>query len=94
MLLDHSLQRDGAIIEALSGFARILSGPLAFATSTASSTDWTSLTVSVNSDISGEAGALAALPDEGDRGGGGDVIGGNGCEVGVKQIGYFQRIFS
>ena len=38
--------------------------------SRASSTDWTSLTVSVNSDISGEAGALAALPDE-ERGGGG-----------------------
>ena len=37
--------------------------------SRASSTDWTSLTVSVNSDISGEAGALAALLD--DEGGGG-----------------------
>ena len=34
-------------------------------TSRASNTDWTSLTVTVNSDISGEAGALAALPDEG-----------------------------
>ena len=33
--------------------------------SRASSTDWTSLTVSVNSDISVEAGALLALPDEG-----------------------------
>ena len=33
-------------------------------TSRASSKDWTSLTVGVNSDISGEAGALAALPDE------------------------------
>ena len=29
-------------------------------TSRASSTDWTSLTESVNSDISGEAGALAS----------------------------------
>ena len=36
--------------------------------SMASSTDWTSLTVSVNSDISGEAGTLAALPDERGRG--------------------------
>ena len=36
-------------------------------TSRALSTDWTSLTVSVNSDISGEAGALAALPDEGGK---------------------------
>ena len=43
-------------------------------TSRASSTDWTSLTVSVNSDISVEAGALAALPDEG-KGGGGGVSG-------------------
>ena len=34
-------------------------------TSRASSRDWTSLTGSINSDISGEAGALAALPDEG-----------------------------
>ena len=33
--------------------------------SRASSTDWTSLTVSVNSDISGEAGASVAFPDEG-----------------------------
>ena len=32
-------------------------------TSRVSNTDWTSLTVSVNSDISGEAGVLAALPD-------------------------------
>ena len=46
---------------------------MAFVTSRASSTDWTSLTVSVNSDISGEAGALAALSDEG----GGDVMGEN-----------------
>ena len=37
---------------------------MAFVTSRASSTDWTSIIVSVNSDISGEAGALAALPDE------------------------------
>ena len=43
-----------------------------FVTSRASSTDWTSLTVSVNSDISGEAGTLAALPGErGGEGGGG-----------------------
>ena len=34
-------------------------------TSRALSMDRTSLTVSINSDISGEAGALAALPDEG-----------------------------
>ena len=38
---------------------------MAFVTFRPSSTDWTSLTVSVNSDISGEAGALAAIPDEG-----------------------------
>ena len=38
---------------------------MAFVTSSASSTDWNSLTVSVNSDISGEAGVLAALPDQG-----------------------------
>ena len=38
---------------------------MAFVTSSASSTDWTSLTVSVNSDKSGEAGALVALPDQG-----------------------------
>ena len=44
---------------------------MAFVTSMASSTDWTSQTVSVNSDISGEAGALVALPDEGRGGGGG-----------------------
>ena len=69
----NSLQRDAAIIEAVSlrSFAGILlSGLVAFVTSTASSTDWTSLTVSVNSDISGEAGASAALPDEGHGGGG------------------------
>ena len=36
-------------------------------TSRASSTDWTSRTVSVNSDISGDAGVLAALPNEGGR---------------------------
>ena len=59
---------------ALGNFAGILSGPVAFVTSRALSTDWTSLTVSVNSDISGEAGALAALPDEG---GGGGVMGEN-----------------
>ena len=34
-------------------------------TSRALSTDWISLTVRVNSDLSGEAGALAALSDEG-----------------------------
>ena len=34
----------------------------------ASSTDWTSPTMSVNSDISREAGALVALPDEGEGG--------------------------
>ena len=58
----NSLQRDGAT-EAVSlrRFAGILSGPVAFLTARASSTDWTSLTVSVNSDITGEAGALAAL---------------------------------
>ena len=38
-------------------------------TSRASCTDWTSLTVSVHSDISGEAGALAPLLDERGRGG-------------------------
>ena len=69
----NSLQRDGAITEAVSlrSFAGILSGPVAFVTSRASSTDWTSLTVSVNSDISEEVGALAALPDE-EGGGGGE----------------------
>ena len=36
-------------------------------TSTASSTDWTSLTLIVNSVISGEAGALARPRDEGGR---------------------------
>ena len=45
-------------------------------TSWASRTDWTSLTVSVNSDISGETGALATLPDEA-GGGGGGVMGEN-----------------
>ena len=61
----NSLQRDGAITEAVSlrSFAGILSGPVAFVTLRVSSKDWTSLAVSVNSDISGEAGALAALPD-------------------------------
>ena len=48
---------------------------MAFVTSSASSTDWTSLTVSANSDISGEAGALAALPDKRRGGGGGGVMG-------------------
>ena len=43
---------------------------MAFVTSKASSTDWPSLTVSVNLDISGEAGTLAGLPDEGGGGGG------------------------
>ena len=55
----NSLQRDGAITEAFSlrFFAGILSGPVAFVTLRASSTDWTSLlvTVSVNSDTPGEA---------------------------------------
>ena len=62
----NSLQKDGAITEAVSlrSFAGILSGPVAFVTSRASSTNWTSLTVNVNSHISGEAGALAAPPDE------------------------------
>ena len=71
-LLTDSLQRDGAITEAVSlrSLAVILSGPVAFEKSRASSTDWTSLTANVNSDISGEAGALAALPDNGGRGGG------------------------
>ena len=52
----NSLQRDSAITEAVSlrSFAGILSGPVAFVTSRASSTDWTSLTVRVNSDISGD----------------------------------------
>ena len=68
----NSLQRDGAITEAVSlrSFAEILSGLVAFMTSRASITDWTSLTVSVISDISGKGGALAALPDEGKGGGG------------------------
>ena len=44
-------------------------------TSRASSTNWTSLTVRANSNISGEAGAFAELPDEG--GGGGGVMGEN-----------------
>ena len=44
--------------------------------SRASSTDWTSLTVNVNSDISGKAGALTTLPD-GWGGGGGGVMGEN-----------------
>ena len=45
-------------------------------TSRASRTDWTSRAVSVNSDISGETGALVALPDEGEgRGGGGGCHG-------------------
>ena len=64
----NSLQRDGA------SFAGILSGPVAIVTSRASNTDWTSLTVSVNSDISGEAGALAALPVQGGGGGGGGGV--------------------
>ena len=61
----NSLQRRGAVTEAVSlrSFTGILSGPVAFVTSRASNTDWTSLTVKVNSDISGETGALAALPD-------------------------------
>ena len=69
----NSLQRDGAITEAVSlrSFAGILSGAVALVTSRASSADWTLLTVSVNSDISGEAGALATLPNDGGRGGGG-----------------------
>ena len=46
-----------------------LSGPVVFVTPSDLSTDFTSLTVRVNSDISGEAGALAALPDEGGGGG-------------------------
>ena len=50
-----------------------LSGPVAFVTPSDLSTDFTSLTVRVNSDISGEAGALAALPDEGGGGGGGSA---------------------
>ena len=54
----NSLQRDGAITEAVSlrSFAGILSCPVAFVTSRASNTDWTALTVGVNSDLSGEAG--------------------------------------
>ena len=53
----NSLQRDSAITEAgfLRSFAGILSGQVVFVTSRASSTDsWTSLSVSVNSDISEE----------------------------------------
>ena len=75
----NSLQRGGAITEAVSlrSFAGILSGPVTFVTSRTSNTDWTSLTVNVNSDISGEAGALAALQDEGGGGGGGGVMGEN-----------------
>ena len=46
-------------------------------TSRASRTGWTSLTVSVNSDISGEARALAALPDEEKEVGGGGIMGKN-----------------
>ena len=45
---------------------------MAFVTSSASSTDWTSLNLSVNSDISGEAGALAAHQTEGGVGRGGE----------------------
>ena len=72
----NSLQRDGVITETVSlrSFARILSGPVAFVTSRSSSTDWTLRP------ISGEAGALAALLDEGEGGGGGErggVMGGN-----------------
>ena len=50
----NSLQRDGAITEAVSlgSFAGILSCPVAFVTSRASNTDWTALTVGVK----GEAG--------------------------------------
>ena len=72
----NSLQRDAAITEAVSlrSFAGILSGPVAFVTSRASTTYWTSLTVSVYSHISGEAGALAALSDEGRVGGGGGGV--------------------
>ena len=70
----NSVQRDGAITEAV--FAGILSGPVAFVTSRASTTYWSSLTVSVYSHISGEAGALAALSDEGRVGvGEGGVMG-------------------
>ena len=83
----NSLQRDGAIskVVSLRSFAGILLGPVAFVTSRASSMDWTSLTVKVNSDISGDAGALATLLDECVGGGGGwrreGVMGENGCEV-------------
>ena len=43
-----------------------------------SSTDYTSLTVSVNSNTSGKAGELAVLPDEGGGGGGrGEIMGEN-----------------
>ena len=47
---------------------------MTFVTSRASRTDWTSLTVRVNSNISREAGALAALTDEGGGGGGGEGV--------------------
>ena len=72
-LFKNSLQRYSAVTEATSlrSFAWVLSGPVAFVTLRASGTDWTSLTVRVNSDILGETGALAALPDEGGGGGGG-----------------------
>ena len=48
----NSLQRDGAITEVVSliSYAGILSGPVAFVTSRASNTGWTSPSVSVNSD--------------------------------------------
>ena len=58
----NSLQTDGAITEAVSlrNFAGISSDPVAFVTSRALSMDWTSLTVSVNSDISGEGWCIGS----------------------------------
>ena len=50
------------------GLSDSLYNRVAFVTLRASSTDWTSLTVSVNSDVSVEFGAVAALPDEEGRG--------------------------
>ena len=68
----NSLQGDGAITEAVSfrSFAGILSGPVAFVTSKTSSTDCTLLTVSVNSDISGEW-CIGSASRRGEGGGGG-----------------------
>ena len=76
----NNLQRDGAITEAsLRGFAEILSGPVAFVTSRASSTDWTSLTVSFNSErlVHWKRFQMKEEGDGGCRRGGG----GGGCQL-------------